>query len=416
MSVTWRILATNGALGALGNLGQLAILVTAYRLWLVRHDAATLDTWLVLVAIASCGALCDAGITGAVVQRLAAMDDRGKTAWRQACARFLRGSMLVGPPLCALAAWWWLRDRMVAREAAATALAVAVWCGCIVWTTYQSGLLKASLRFGAAAWLQVAQQTALFLLPCLSPSGSGLVSAAGIAVVALGCTVGLGAYLNRSAGPVMSGDIPGWRQLLSSGAPYAAQNALSFFFSHFQRLAIAATAATGDVAALAAAQSVFGKAQGLIGAAGEALNPAVAKGLVKPTLFWRAVMLSGAICCVGFLILALIAHIGFAAWLPGVVGSRTTLIIPMLAIGYAAASSTAVAVHILNGIGRPWGNALCGGGSALLALAILLIGWVQGFPPLLVAASSVGISYVAYSIAMLSYGHQVLRRSAVAAR
>ncbi len=409
MNIPWRLLATNGLLGVLGNLGQLAVLVTAYRLWLVRHDAGLLDTWLVLVAIASFGALCDLGITGAVVQRMAAMDEDGRAAWRLACNRFLYRSLAVGPPLAGLAAWWWLSGRLPGPEAAVGGSSVMLWCACIVWTTYQSGLLKASLRFGAASGLLVAQQTALFLLPCLAPAKSGLVTPACIAVAALAVTLALGTRMTRWDSTAILSQPPGWRQLLGAGSPYAAQNALAFFYSHFQRLAIASTAMAGDVAALAAAQSVFGKAQALIGAAGEALNPAVAKGLIHPRLFWRAMAISAGICAGGFLLLAMMAHIAFAAWLPGDVGRQATAIVPILAVGYAMAASTAVAVHILNGMGRPWGNALCGAGAALLSLGIILIGRQMGCSALLVAACSVSGSYAAYSIAMLVVGRRTLR-------
>lgn len=409
MPIPWRILAGGGAFGAIGNLVQLAILVLAYRLWLSLHGAEATDRWLVLVAIANLGALADVGVASAAVQRMASLPGDERAAWRRCSARFLVAAGSVGGAIAAITAGCWLFGRLPLTEASVVAVATGAISAGLIWSTYQAGLLKAELRFGAAAAVLAGQQAAVFLVPCAT--GGGTVAYMSAATAALALLIALvQVRVGRSSRPVSSGAGPSWSTLVRAGLPYAAQGGLAFFFGHFQRLAISAIAGPGDIAALAAAQSILGKAQGLVGAAGEALNPAVARGLVAPSIYWRALGLSAVICLAGFAAIVVIALVCLPYWLPGSAGEGAQRIIPLLSFGYAAAAATAVVVHILNGLGRPWGNALCGAIAAFCAGLILVIGRILGGDALLVAAGAVTVSYVVYAGAMVWHGARVVRR------
>jgi len=176
MRAPWRILVGSGAMGAIGNLAQIMVLVVAYRWWLSFHGPVETDRWLVLVAFANMGDLCDSGVAGAAVQRIAHLTGGERVVWCRAAGRFLVGACAIGGCSAAIAVQFWSSAGvMEVGGPLPISLLVGSWSAALIWGSYQAGLLKAQLRFGASAAVLAMQQAGIFPLPALNSSGSLMI-------------------------------------------------------------------------------------------------------------------------------------------------------------------------------------------------------------------------------------------------
>lgn len=390
-------------------MAQVVILLLSFRLLIFRHGPAAADHWLALVAIVNLGALCELGHSNSLIQQRARHlgTERIDFDITSSAAQFyLIFFSMVATFLCAAIFFsFFVKADLGTHPIFFSFICAILSCG-LLGSNRLIALLKSDLRFAAAGGVAMLQQTSLFLIPAATGTTSNLEE------MALWST---GALISMTlAGHLLfSYLLPRPRRLtlsfvvsqFRSAAPYGAQNALSFGYSHLLRLLLIQIGSPGETAAMAACQSILGKAQGIASAATEAMNPAVAKGMIQPSIYVRALVSSQCLAVALLLLLLPIAQFLLPFILSQSLGQVANRILPILAVGYGLAAGSAVAVNILNGLNRPWGNALIGLAgmiSSLLLLAILLPFKVGNLEAV---AYSISLGYSLYAFAIASYGY-----------